>query len=71
MYCLPSPVEVSVGFPLVVGGYFVKRLFFTKRHSDSEVERRDVPYNTAPKAMKKIAENYENYENCDRNLGLS
>ena len=23
VYCLPSPVEVSVGFPLVVRGYFV------------------------------------------------
>jgi hypothetical protein len=35
-------------------------------HSDSEVERRDVPYNTAPKTMKKIAENYENYENYEK-----
>ena len=31
VYCLPSPVEASVGFPLVVGRYFVKRLFFTKK----------------------------------------
>ena len=35
VYCLPSPVEASVGFPLVVGGYFVKRLFFTKCSSPS------------------------------------
>ena len=30
-----EPLEASVGFPLVVGGYFVKRLFFTKCSSPS------------------------------------
>ena len=35
-------------------------------HSDSEVKRRDVPYNTAPKTINKIAKNHENYENYEK-----
>ena len=32
-YCFSWPVGISMGFPLVVGGYFVKSPFFTKSSS--------------------------------------
>ena len=46
-------------------------------HSDSEVERRDIPYNTAPKTIKKspkittITKITKITKNYDCNLGLS